>query len=389
MEKENRGREERLKDFILSEIAKGGPVPFSRFMEWCLYHPLYGYYQSEEKRIGKEGDYYTGPCVHPLFGRLIARQLSQMAGFTGGEFFDIIEVGGGRGFLCGDILHWAKERAPDFYGRIRYYLVETAPSFLREQRERLDREEREGKVFWLDLEGLRKRGEWIEGCILSNELFDALPVHRVTVDHGDLKEIYVSQQRGELEERLGVLSDTAVASYLESMEIRLEEGQKAEINLKALEWIEDMARCLRRGFVLTIDYGYSAQELYAPHHREGTLLCYYQHKASKDLYVRLGRQDMTAHVNFTGLIRKGESVGLRFTGLASQHRFLFGAGLAEELEYVEEGKSSMEKLQLRLSLKHLIEPELGMGETFQVLIQHKGIDLPQLNGLREFREIAA
>ena len=387
MEEENRSREQELKDFILTEIAAKGPVPFSHFMEWCLYHPRYGYYQSERERIGKGGDYYTSPCVHPLFGRLIARQLLQMAHFTGGGAFDVLEFGGGRGFLCEDILRWAKERAPDFYDRIRYHLVETSPALLEEQKKRLGREEEEGRVFWLDPESLRKREEWVEGCVLSNELLDAFPVHRVMMDRGELKEIYVSRQSGRFNESLGRLSESRLATHFESMGILLEEGQKAEVNLKALDWIEDTASRLKRGFVLTIDYGLPAKELYGPHRREGTLRCYYQQKVSGDPYVRLGRQDITAHVDFTSLIRKGEETGLRLTGLVHQSRFLFGSGLAREVESLEKEKSEVEGLRMRLSLKHLIEPEAGMGEVFQVLIQHKGIENPKLDGLREFHEM--
>ena len=156
MEKEKRSQEEGLRRFILSQIEKKGPIPFSQFMEWCLYHPEYGYYQSERTTIGKEGDYYTSPCVHPLFGRLIAKQLFQMAEILGGDTFDVVEMGGGRGFLCEDILNWAEKKLPVFYRRLRYHLIETAPFFLKEQRERLAETEKEGKVFWMDPEAFEE-----------------------------------------------------------------------------------------------------------------------------------------------------------------------------------------------------------------------------------------
>jgi len=387
MEKEGRDREEGLRDFILSQIAARGPVTFMQFMDWCLYHPRYGYYQSGGTKVGKGGDYYTSPCVHPVFGHLIAKQLLQMAEVLGGDSFDVVEVGAGRGFLCKDILHWMKGKAPDFYQRIRYHLVETAPFLLSEQRVRLAREDEEGKVFWLDPKTLRGRRDWVVGCILSNELFDAFPVHRVILDHGELKEFYVSQQNGQLKEELGVLSDPKIASYFESMGIFLQEQQRAEVNLKALEWMEDMGRLLKRGFVLTIDYGYQAEELYASYRHEGTLLCYYRHRASDDPYVRLGRQDMTAHVNFTRLIQKGEDAGLRFTGFVPQFRFLIGLGLLQEMESLEKEEPGIGGLRLRLALKHLIEPETGMGEVFKVLIQHKGVENPTLDGLRELQDV--
>ena len=150
MEKEEGTDQDGLRRFILSQIEERGPISFAQFMDWCLYHPEYGYYRSEKTRIGKDGDYYTGPCVHPMFGHLIARQLFQMAEILGKETFDVVEMGGGRGFLCMDILDWARKHLPDFYKRLRYHLIETTPHFLKEQRRRLSEHEREGRVFWLN-----------------------------------------------------------------------------------------------------------------------------------------------------------------------------------------------------------------------------------------------
>src|SRR4030042_1226542 len=191
MEEEKGSQGERLSQFILSEIGKGGPIPFSQFMEWCLYHPEYGYYRSERAKIGRDGDYYTSPCVHPLFGGMIAKQLSQMAEQMGGSTFDVVESGGGRGFLCEDVLQWTKKNSPVFYQRLHYHLIETAPPFLKEQKERLR----------------------------------------------------------QLKEQVGELSDPRIASYFQSMDITLQEGQRAEVNLNALDWMEKVARCLKRGWV--------------------------------------------------------------------------------------------------------------------------------------------
>jgi SAM-dependent MidA family methyltransferase len=387
MEEEKRSRGERLRGFILSQIEKRGSISFSQFMEWCLYHPDYGYYRSERMNIGRDGDFYTSPCVHPLFGGLIAKQLSQMSEQWGGPFFDVVEQGGGRGFLCEDVLQWAKKNSSVFYQRLRYHLIETSPFLLKEQRERLGEHEKEGKVFWMDPEAFEEGRALVEGCFLSNELVDAFPVHQVIFDRGNLKEIYVTQDHGQLKEQWGKLSDPRIVSYFQSMGITLQEGQRAEVNLKALDWMEKVARCLKKGFVLTIDYGYLAKELYGSHRREGTLLCYTQHQTSENPYERLGEQDITSHVNFTGLIQKGEEVGLRFTGLVPQYQFLIGLGLLQEMESLGREMPEMDALQLRLSLKHLIEPEMGMGEVFKVLIQHKGMDQPQLDGLRDLNSI--
>jgi SAM-dependent MidA family methyltransferase len=387
MEEGKGNRGENLRRFILSQTDKG-PLPFSQFMEWCLYHPEYGYYQSKGVTTGAQGDYYTSPSVSPLFGHLIAKQLFQMAEILGGEEFDLVEMGGGRGFLCEDILDWVEKTSPDFYQRLRYHLIETSSPFLKEQRERLSEREREGRVFWIDPKLFGEGKVQIQGCFLSNELVDAFPIHRVILDQGKLREIYVTHRNGQFEEHWGELSSPGIASYFRSMGIALHEGQKAEVNLSALEWMENVARCLQRGFVLTIDYGYLAEELYAPHRREGTLLCYFQHEASGNPYERLGEQDITSHVNFTSLIRKGEEVGLRFTGLVPQYRFLIGLGILEQMETLGKELSELDGLKLRLSLKHLIEPEMGMGEVFKVLIQHKGMDQPQLDGLKDLGSIS-
>jgi SAM-dependent MidA family methyltransferase len=387
MEEEKRSRGERLRRFILSQIEKRGSIPFSQFMEWCLYHPEYGYYRSEGVGIGREGDFYTSPCVHPLFGGLIAKQLSQMSGHLGDKIFDVVEQGGGRGFLCEDVLRWAKKNSSIFYQRLRYHLIETSPFLLKEQKERLVEHEKEGKVFWTDFQAFEKGKFRMEGCFLSNELVDAFPVHQVIVHHGNLREIYVTQDRGRLKEQWGELSDPRIPSYFQSMDITLQEGQRAEVNLKALDWMGKVARCLKKGFVLTVDYGYPAKELYGPHRSGGTLLCYTQHRTSEDPYERLGEQDITSHVNFTSLIQKGEEAGLHFTGLVPQYQFLMALGLLQEMDSQARDMSEIDALQFRLSLKHLIEPEMGMGEVFKVLIQHKGTDHPQLDGLRELGSI--
>jgi SAM-dependent MidA family methyltransferase len=388
MEEGKGNRGENLRRFILSQMEKRGPLPLSQFMGWCLYHPEYGYYQSKRVTVGAQGDYYTSPSVSPLFGHLIAKQLSQMAEILGGEDFDVVEMGGGRGFLCEDILEWAEKNSSDFYQHLRYHLIETSIPFLKEQKGRLSGRERQGRVFWIDPKMFEEGKVQIQGCFLSNELVDAFPVHRVILDQGQLREIYVTQRNGQFAEQWRELSDPGIASYIQSMGIVLQEGQKAEVNLLALEWMESVARCLHRGFVLTIDYGYLAEELYAPHRREGTLLCYFQHEASDNPYERLGEQDITSHVNFTSLIRKGEEVGLRFTGLVPQYHFLIGLGILEQMETLGRATSELEGLKLRLCLKHLIEPEMGMGEVFKVLVQHKGIDQPQLDGLRDLGSIS-
>ncbi len=320
-----------LRNFILAQIREGGPVPFARFMEWCLYHPDYGYYHSEGTKTGKRGDYYTAPCVHPFFGRMVAKQIIQMSERMGAKRFTVVEMGAGRGFLCRDILDWASRSAPAFYRRLDYRLFDASRRRVEEQKETLAFYEREGKVSWGEAGELERGEQAIEGCFLSNELVDAFPVHRVVFQGGKLREIYVGEHDGGFVEAPGDLSSPEIAEYFTVDDVVLTEGQEAEVNLQALQWIRAMGRSLRRGFVMTIDYGCLADELYAPWRRSGTIMCYYRHRSSENPYERVGEQDMTAHVNFSALIRGGEEAGLSFTGLVPQYRFLISLGLLGEM----------------------------------------------------------
>ncbi|MBE0559179.1 MAG: SAM-dependent methyltransferase, partial [Proteobacteria bacterium] len=286
-----------LRNFILARITQSGPIPFSRFMEWCLYHPDYGYYQSGEAAVGKGGDYYTAPSVHPLFGCMVARQLAQMSELVGTERFTVVETGAGRGFLCLDILDWARGNAPAFYGRLDYRLADVSRPFVAEQKERLALHAADGKVSWEGEETGETSGREIDGCFLSNELVDAFPVHRVVVRDGRLREIYVGERDGVFVDVPGDLSTPEIGEYFKPDGVELREGQEAEVNLRARQWMGNMGRRVRRGFVLTIDYGCLAEELYAPWRSSGTIMCYHRHRASGDPYERVGEQDITAHVN--------------------------------------------------------------------------------------------
>jgi SAM-dependent MidA family methyltransferase len=217
------------------------------------------------------------------------------------------------------------------------------------------------------------------GCLYSNELIDALPVHRIVMTADGVKEIYVTSVDGEFREEADTPSTPEIAAYLERGGVTLHPGQQAEVNLNGPRWLAAGATALKSGFILTIDYGYSAAELYASRRKLGTLLCYYRHQIEENPYLRLGLQDITTHVDFTSLTKCGEEHGLDTVWLGEQYRFLLAAGIIEEIEEIERSdKPDEEKLRLRLTLKKLIMPEGGMGDTFKVLIQSKGVTAPTL-----------
>lgn len=360
---------------LREQIAAAGGLPFVEFMAVCLYHPRYGYYMTERERIGKGGDFFTSSSVHALFGSLIARQLVEMDKKLGdGGLFEIVEQGAGEGHLALDILDAMAANASELYARLRYTLVESGPAS-RARQERLLAGHLD-RVRWSSAE------EWsiTRGCFLSNELVDAFPVHVVERADGEWRELYVvNRAGGGFAEELRAPSTPAIAEHFSWLGIAPVEGNRAEVNLAAPKWMKTVAERLGRGFVLTIDYGYPAAELYAPHRRGGTLMCYHHHQADEDPFVDIGDKDITAHVDFTTLQRAGEEAGLATLWFGEQYRFLMGLGFFEELVRLEaQCTDEHEARALRMTLKHLIVPEQGMGETFKVLVQGKGVGTPAL-----------
>ncbi len=366
-----------LARLLKARIREQGAIPFADYMRECLYHPEYGYYRAREAQCF--ADYYTSVDVHPIFGRLLARQLAEMWHvLSRPEPFRVVEAGAGTGRLAKHILDFAARELREFYAALSYVAVEQSRERHATQASALARHLEAGRAS----SAAELPLEIPAGCVVSNELLDALPVHRVVREHGVLCEIFVTLRGDEFAEQVGPLSTPALAQYFEVQGIELLESQQAEVGLEACRWMEDVSRKLSRGFVLTVDYGHEARELYNGHHLRGTLLAYQQHRASEDYFRAPGEQDLTAHVNFTALDLWGRQAGLERAGLVSQARFLLALGRRSEFaELYDEGQTEVERIQARLLLKNLIFPE-GMGEVFRVMIQHKGIVSPLLTGLQ-------
>ncbi len=367
-----------LNDIIAARIAEQGRITFADFMAACLYEPGLGYYTSPGRKVGAEGDFYTSITVHGAFGRVIAREIAQMwRSMERPDRFTLVECGAGNGRLACDIMDFLAEREPEMYGGLRLVLVEQEPSLESAQREMLAAHL--ARLAWCSPDKFSSGSFTFSGCLYSNELIDALPVHRVVMTSSGLKEVYVTRKDGEFVEEAGELSAPGIAAYLKRIAVELHPGQQAEVNLNAPEWLASASRALNRGFILTIDYGYLAAELYTPRRKLGTILCYYRHQIEENPYLRLGLQDITTHVDFTTLMKCGEQLGLQNDWFGEQYRFLLSAGIVEEIEEIERSAiSDEEKLRLRLTLKKLILPDGGMGETFKVLIQSRGITAPKL-----------
>jgi SAM-dependent MidA family methyltransferase len=371
-----------LREYIINKITSKGKITFKEFMEDCLYHPL-GYYQKKENVIGKEGDYYTSLSVHPVFGKLIAKQVLQIFEIMDKpEDFSIHEMGAGQGFLCQDLLSYA-EKHSQFYNALKYVTFEIGSEIEKNQNKLLKKFWKKGKWENANWDDILKRGREFKGCFISNELIDSFPVHLLTLKDETLSEIYVTCKNGQLKESIGKLSTNELASYFNNLSITLSEGQRAEVNLDALKLMQEVDSVLKKGFIITIDYGYPAKKLYSPKFFEGTLMGYYKHTASLNPYSNIGQQDLTSHVDFTSLINKAKSLGWEVTGFTPQVKFLLGLGIQEEIENVDKMYSSpVERLKNKLAMQSLIALEGGLGETFKVLILHKGINSPSLDGFK-------
>jgi SAM-dependent MidA family methyltransferase len=366
-------RKTQLAALLHRQILHSGKLSFAEFMAQALYHPRLGYYMVPRDRIGKAGDFFTSSSVNALFGRLVARQLAEMDRILSGGVFQIVEQGAGEGHLALDILDALAVESPDLYNRLSYTLLEVSS----------DNRDRQAGHLAGHADKVRWSGEdeWTmtSGCFLSNELIDAFPVHVVEKRAGKIHEVLVDSDGDLFSEVLDEGCRSALSNYFSWLGHEPSEGNRAEANLLAPEWMGKVGERIARGFVMTIDYGYPAAELYAPHRRNGTLMCYHRHQADDNPYDSVGEKDITAHVDFTALQKAGSEAGLETLWFGEQYRFLLGLGFFEDLVRLEAAATDENEARaLRLTLKNLIMPETGMGETFKVLIQGKDTGTPEL-----------
>jgi SAM-dependent MidA family methyltransferase len=366
-----------LVSLIREEIERHGPIPFVRFMEQTLYHPEYGYYSSPKEKLGPKGDYYTSPLVHSVFAKLLAKQIRQMADsfIADNEPITLIEFGAGTGLLCQKIIESFREQGFPLH-RLRYIIIERSRSFIARQKERL--------LPYAD------RVQWKEtipsctGIVFSNELIDAFPVHRIRVVNGLAHEIYIDWKGDRFVEQLIPVTSGPLHDYIDRVAIPLDHVVDFEINLLALDWIRSVGAALTKGFVMTIDYGYPAEQLYSATRKKGTFLCYHHHTVNEAPYERVGEQDMTSHVDFTSFAAAGEKAGLSVCGFTDQSHFLMGLGITDEMQQVADQMEQSESARKDfLAMKQLMAPD-RMGKTFKILIQGKGVDAAvfPLDGLR-------
>ncbi len=364
-----------LRQTIAAEIRERGPIPFSRYMELCLYDPKFGYYARNAQQFGKAGDFYSSSDVHAVFGRLMARQFEEMWRLLGSPAqIELIEFGPGRGLFAQDVLDWSEKKFPDFFRALRYVLVESSPALRVRIEGTLSRYLAAGKAS-LPTTQFGRPSSISDAIVFANEFFDALPVEIVST-HGSL--------------RMDVHGDRLVESwapaspeeleFLDHYSVRPEEGERLELPLAAYRYMDRIAAGIQQGFLIAIDYGYTREEQLAGRHR-GTLKAIRQHSVSGSPYEAPGEQDITADVNFTALAAAAEEQGMLAHKLVTQSQFLFGIGEGNQFaDAFEDCRLPQERAKVALQLKHLVTPA-GMGESFHVLVASKGIESRDSAGL--------
>ena len=387
-----------LRQKIQQEIHERGPIPFSRYMELCLYDPELGYYSRNAEQFGKAGDFYTSSDIHAVFGRLLARQFEEMWRTLGSpKQIEIREFGPGRGLFAQDVLDWSEKKFPEFFNALHYSLVESSPALRHRLQATLSRHFETSKTS-LSGGGHSGGGHSVGGdtagyiskdvpvIVFANEFFDALPVEvlnsegslRIGMDGGRFIESWVPTSAEEL-------------LFLDRYSLHPDPGERVEVALRSQSFMSEIAADIQQGFFIAIDYGYRRDEQLAGRHRN-TVISLRQHSVSANPYEAPGEQDITAHVNFSALEVAAESYGMRVEPLLTQSQFLLGIGEADQFaDAFEECRLPQERAKVALQLKHLVTPA-GMGEHFRVMIASTAVAPEQsarLSGLSFGRPVAS
>lgn len=384
---------QRLQEILLDKIVRSSPqqITFAQYMALALYDQQDGYYTSQVS-IGAKGDFFTSSSLGQDFGEFLGIQITEMWHKLGcPDPFYTVEMGAGNGELAQDILqYWQSHVDRSLVKALRYIIIEQSPALVKQQQSLLKGFE-DFDLAWKSWDDLAP--DSMEGCFFSNELVDAFPVHLVQKVDNQLKEVYLGVQDHQLTEIVAPLSTEKLSAYFSLVGVDLlrqeyPDGYRTEVNLEALTWLETISSKLKRGYILTIDYGYSAEKYYRPARNQGTLQCYYQHRRHNNPYANLGSQDITAHVDFTALENHGKLYDLHQIGFTQQGLFLMALGLGDRLSELSSGKFSIPEIFKRRDALHQLIDPTGLGG-YGVLIQGKNLTEPQqhLQGLIEYPEL--
>jgi SAM-dependent MidA family methyltransferase len=350
-----------LKSLISSSPTK--LISYSDYMDAVLYHPELGYYMKNKQKVGREGDFITTSNISDIYGRLVAKWFSSVCVNNNLEAV-FCEIGAGNGrFAHAFLQEWHESiKTP-----LNYIIVESSPFHRKLQNELL-----KPNYSVVQVDGLEKLDSF-EGVIFSNELFDALPVHVIEKQNGELYEIMIGYKNERLYEERVLLTHPEILSFVKESNIDIRENQRLEIPLTMEKMLQDISKTLTRGLVVTADYGYTNEEWMHPSRAMGSLRGYYQHKMIEDVLQNPGEMDITSHIHFDWLIKKGEQLELKLISKLRQDEFLLKAGILRELENHYDPNPFSEVSKRNRAIRSLIMPS-GMSSFFHVIIQQKGMD---------------
>jgi SAM-dependent MidA family methyltransferase len=354
--------EEIIKNTI---IQKASPIGFDEFMDLALYYPAQGYYSGGAQKFGKQGDFITAPETSDLFGFCLARQCMQV--LDGNN--SILEFGAGSGILAAQILFelGRLNNLPE-----KYYILELSAELKQRQKETINKVVPEllDRVVWLNT-----FPEYFSGVVIANEVLDAMPAKRLIKKQKSFVELGVDCKDGQLQWQM---FDKPYVNDKVLLPSKVEQGYTTEINPRAMAWIESLSDIVDQGLVLLIDYGMGRDEYFHPQRGEGTLRCYYQHKASDDPFAQVGEQDITTSVNFSDMADQAKNSGFDIAGYATQAMFLISLGIDE---YLIAETDEDRRITLAQQVKQLVLPN-AMGESFKVLALTKKLPV-KLKGFSE------
>lgn len=323
--------------------------------------------------MGREGDFYTSSAVGAVMAHCLTNYVYDHAVQAIGGDIQLVEWGAGTGRLTMQMQEAWQAKAESSALQCRPVLVDDHTGHLEEAKRALGSNASGTALFLSSDEAMQSGGHWQElpAVVLANELLDAFPVHRVTMEHGKLVELGVTgnAEDGFYEVHMP-LSDERIAAAMQRDGIRIMEGQQTEINLDAEQWLAGLAEAMGKGRVIIIDYGHEAEEYTAGHRMKGTLLCYSDHTASDEPYLRIGEQDITAHVPFTSLRHAAEAGGWRIAYYGTQKQFLIDHGAFELLQNHAETDPFGQAARTNRAVRQLLLSD-GMSETFKVLVLDK------------------
>jgi len=375
-----------LVQFIRETIRARGPISFAWFMQQALYHPARGYYSAGRCAIGRRGDYYTNVSVGPLFGQLLAAQFAEIWGRLGKiDNFVLVEQGAHHGEFARDVLESARKCWPDFFAALRYRIIEPFPVLQLRQLQALAGFE--NKIQWRDsIDAL----EPFTGVHFSNELLDAMPVHLIVsqCERGRSApakcawlEKFVTLNGNMFAFVDQPIADQKLRYHLHKSPAQLV-GYQTEMNLAALDWVDDLSGKLDRGYVLTIDYGYPRDEFFAPHRSAGSLQVRAQHRLLASPFEQIGNADITSHIEWTSIAECAEVCGFEVKGFTDQHHFITGI-ISEVAHDIAQDDADA---KAKRALQTLLHPEM-LGRNFQILALGKNVDaVAPLAGLKFARE---